>query len=239
MLSIIISIIFYIIALGVFIIIGPLFVITSFILPDNLMYKASRLVSYLTLLSLGVRVEKRGFTPPNDNFIYMFNHASFIDPFIFALCMKGPCTAIVARENYNYPIWKSMLKRWRAIPIDRHNRDSAIQSIESAQEIINQGYDIIILPEGTRTLTGHMRRFKKGGFHMAYNTKTPIQPVGCIGAFEFKPKNRWTISPRKVIVNFGEPIRSDVYPKLGVDGLIKKTEEAIQELTNGKFEDEV
>ena len=74
---------------------------------------------------------------------------------------------------------------------------------------------------------------------MAYNTKTAIQPVGCIGAFEFKPKNRWTISPRKVIVNFGEPIRSDVYPKLGVDGLIKKTEEAIQELTNGKFEDEV
>ena len=73
---------------------------------------------------------------------------------------------------------------------------------------------------------------------MAYNTKTPIQPIGCTGAFEFKPKNRWTISPRKVIVNFGDIIMPDTYEALGVDGLIQKTENEIKKLTNGKFEDE-
>ena len=238
MLNILISIVFYLTALCTFIIIGPLFVISSFILSDFLMYKMSKFVCYITLCSLGVRIEKRGKIPIDGSLIYMFNHGSFIDAFIFAQCTKGPCTALVAKENYDYPIWKSMLKRWKAIPINRENKDEAIKSIERAQEVINQGFDIIILPEGTRTITGKMKRFKKGGFHMAYNTKTPIQPVGCIGAFEFKPKNRWTISPRKVIVNFGEMITPDTYEALGVEGLIRKTENEIKKLTNGKFEDE-
>ena len=73
---------------------------------------------------------------------------------------------------------------------------------------------------------------------MAINTKTSIIPVGISGAFEFKPKNRWTISPRKVIVNFGEMITPDTYEALGVEGLIRKTENEIKKLTSGKFEDE-
>ena len=169
----------------------------------------------------------------------MFNHTSFIDAFVFALCMKGPCTALIAKKNYDYPIWNLMLKRWKGIPIERKNHEQAIKSIEIAQGLIDQGFDIIVLPEGTRTITGNMSRFKKGGFHMAYNTQTPIQPVGCIGAFEFKPKNRWTISPRKVIINFGDPINPSSYERLGINGLLQKTEEAIKNLTNGKFEDEV
>jgi len=238
MFNVVISIIFYTFSLITFIVIGPLFVLLSFILPDFLMYRMSKSVCYIVLFSLGIRVKIIGEQPKDGSFIYMFNHTSFIDPFLFALCMKGKCTALVAKENYSYPIWRSMLKRWKAIPIDRHNRDKAIQSIERAQELTSQGFDIIILPEGTRTITGYMKRFKKGGFHMAYNTNTPIQPVGCIGAFEFKPKNRWTISPRQILIKFGKPINPNCYSKLGINGIIRETEIAIQQLTNGKFEDE-
>ena len=74
---------------------------------------------------------------------------------------------------------------------------------------------------------------------MAYNTKAPIVPVGCIGAFEFKPKNRWTLSPRTIIINYGEPTDPSTYESLGVDGLLKQTELEIKKLSNGKFEDEL
>ena len=73
---------------------------------------------------------------------------------------------------------------------------------------------------------------------MAYNTKMSIVPIGCIGAYEFKPKTRWTVSPRTITVNFGSPINPDIYEELGVEGLLKKTEEEIKRLTDGKFEDE-
>lgn len=219
-------------------IIGPLFVIFSFLLPKYWMYRSSQLVCYLVLKSLFVRVTTNGSPPKEGNYIYMFNHGSFIDPFVFAYIMESPCTALIAKENYRYPIWKSMLKRWDAIPIDRSNKQAAIESVKAAEEFLKTGMNVIILPEGTRTITGNLSRFKKGGFHMAYNTKIPIVPIGCIGAFEFKPKNRWTISPRTVIINFGDIIMPDTYESLGVDGLIQKTENEIKKLTNGKFEDE-
>ena len=73
---------------------------------------------------------------------------------------------------------------------------------------------------------------------MAYNTKASIVPVGCIGAFEFKPKNRWTISPRTVTIKYGDKIDGESYSLLGIDGLKKKIENEIKRLTNGKFEDE-
>ena len=185
-----------------------------------------------------MRIDINGAPPKEGNHIYMFNHGSFIDPFIFAHIMDSPCTALIAKENYRYPIWKSILKRWDAIPIDRSNKQAAIKSVKIAEEFLKIGKNVIILPEGTRTITGNLSRFKKGGFHMAYNTKTPIVPIGCIGTFEFKPKNRWTLSPRTITVNFGDPIDPANYDQLGVEGLLRKTEEEIKRLTNGKFEDE-
>ena len=131
-----------------------------------------------------------------------------------------------------------MLKRWDAIPVDRSNKEAAIQSVKAAEIFLKTGMNVIILPEGTRTITGKLSRFKKGGFHMAYNTKIPIVPIGCIGAFEFKPKNRWTLSPREITINYGEPIDPSIYDSLGVEGLLKHTEQEIKRLTNRKFEDE-
>ena len=232
------SILIYFNALAMIMVIGPLFIIFSFILPKYWMYRSSQLVCYLVLKSLFIRVTVNGDPPEEGNYIYMFNHGSFIDPFLFAHVMNDPCTALIAKENYRYPIWKSMLKRWDAIPIDRSNKEAAIKSVQAAEDVLRTGINVIILPEGTRTITGKLSRFKKGGFHMAYNTKTPIVPIGCIGAFEFKPKNRWTLSPRTVTINFGDPMDPTSYSQLGVEGILKKTEEEIKRLTNGKFEDE-
>ena len=237
--KIIISIFVYLVALTVFIVFGPLFVILSFFLSTQWLYRLSRFVSWAILKSFFIKLKIKGTPPQNGTYIYMFNHGSFIDPFLFGYAMKGPCTAVIAKENYNYPIWGSMLKRFKAIPIERKNKELARQSISHAEDALKSGYDVVILPEGTRTITGKLKRFKKGGFHMAYNTRVPIIPVGCIGAFEFKPKNRWILSPRTIIINYGDPTDPSTYELLGVDGLLKQIELEIKKLSNGKFEDEL
>ena len=238
MIKIVISLILYLSAFVTFVTLGPFYIILSFILPIKLLYKLSRFVSWALLLSMGVVVKIEGKNPKNKNFIYMYNHSSFIDVFLIGYSMKGPCSAIIAKENYKYPIWGTMLKKYRAIPIDRKNKQSAINSIKMAEEIISDGFDVMILPEGTRTLTGNLKRFKKGGFHMAYNTNTSIMPVACIGAFDFKPKNRWTLSPRKVIIRYGKPIESSTYHSMSIEELVMITEDKIKLLSGYKFEDE-
>ena len=67
-------------------------------------------------------------------------------------------------------------------------------------------FNIVILPEGTRTLDGKLQKFKKGGFHMAKNTKINILPLVSVGSFEYKPKNRFTLRPRLVTIHIGKPI---------------------------------
>ena len=74
MLSALISIVIYINAFIIFVLIGPIFVALSFFIPDKLMYKLSNVVCFLMLLGLGIRVVKKGTPPKSGSYIYMFNH---------------------------------------------------------------------------------------------------------------------------------------------------------------------
>ena len=232
----IMSIFVYLVAFSSFVVIGPLFVILSFFLSGKSLYQLSRFVCWATLKSFFIKIKKEGNPPKHGTYIYMFNHGSFIDVFLFGYSMKGPCTAVIAKENYSYPIWGSMLKRWKAIPIERKNKESARQSIAHAEDALGSGYDVVILPEGTRTITGKLKRFKKGGFHMAINTNAPILPIGCKGAFEFKPKNRWYIKPRTIHLNVGTIIEPQDFKKLGINGLVENVRNQFSELTDYELE---
>ena len=87
-----------------------------------------------------------------------------------------------------------------------------------------------ILPEGTRTLDGHLRPFKKGGFHMAINTNTPILPIGAVLPFNYKPKNRWLLKPCIIDMYIGKETNIKEYNKLGVNGLLLQVENQIKAL---------
>ena len=137
----------------------------------------------------------------------------------------------MAIENYKYPVFGWMLKKWRAIPIERGNINKAKASIQKGEEAIRDGYNVIILPEGTRTVNGKIKAFKKGGFHMAMNINAPILPIGSKGAFEFKPKNRWYIKPGTLTLNVGTIIEPEEFEKLGIDGLVKNVRNQFSNLT--------
>ena len=91
-----------------------------------------------------------------------------------------------------------------------------------------------ILPEGTRTLDGNLKPFKKGGFHMAINTGTPILPIGAVLPYKYKPKNRWYLSPRIIDVYIGNATDIREYNELGVNGLLTKVENQIRALIGKK-----
>ena len=180
---------------------------------------------------LGVRVKVEGKFPENGPYIIMANHTSMIDPFLWGTFMKGKFTGIVANKNMNYPIYGWLLKRMNAVAIDRNNRTESIKRIKNAEKVLNQGYHIGLHPEGTRTLTGKMNPLKKGGFHMAKNTNTSILPIGFDGAFNFKPKNRFTIRPTKVIIRIGDVISNKIYNDSTIDDLIELTSSQLKKLS--------
>jgi 1-acyl-sn-glycerol-3-phosphate acyltransferase len=165
-----------------------------------------------------------GSFPKNGTFIIMMNHSSFLDIFLFPLFMQGIWSGVTAQENFKYPILSTILKRLNAISIDRTNKKMAIQSIYLAEQAINTGYHIGIYPEGSRTITGRMGPLKKGGFHMAINTQTPILPVGISGVFSVKPKNRWWMKPGPIVINIGKPICVNKESSGNINNLVKRVE---------------
>jgi len=163
----------------------------------------------------------------------MANHSSFLDVFLIPSIIKGRFTAVAAEFNYRYPVYAQLLKRFRIIPIDRANRSNSVKGIRTAEQFIKEyGYHVVILPEGTRTVSGKMGALKKGGFHMAINTRTPILPVGIQGAYDFKPQDRPTFKPGKIWIRIGNPVNPDHEPYSEIDALMEKIETELKHLSH-------
>ena len=63
------------------------------------------------------------------------------------------------------------------IPVERGSRGSAKQMLERCRQRLSRGTSVIVFPEGTRTKTGEIGRFKDGAFLVAKHAGVGIQPV--------------------------------------------------------------
>jgi len=175
---------------------------------------------------------KEGDVPRGKNspYLYMFNHVSMFDQFMVVAFLKHYTTAIGASEEFRWPIFGAVAKKYGGIPIDRKHLKKAIGTLKSAEEIIRKGTSIIIAPEGTRTITGTMGDFKKGPFHLALNTGATIVPIALINAFEAKKKTDWRLKPGLIKTRFGSPIHFAKYSNLNVEELRDLVKNKIQDL---------
>ena len=228
----ILSIISYILFIPTFVLSAIMLIIISVIsLP--LFYMVDKFFCRIIMATFFIWPEIRGSFPKDGTYIIMMNHSSFLDVFIFPLIPRGHYTGVSAAKNFKIPVFSTLIRRIQAIPIERKNLKAAIESIKKAEKVLKQYIQIGILQEGTRTLNGSLGPLKKGGFHMAINTETPIIPVGVSGAFYFKPKNRWWFRPGPITINIGNTLNPIIYSELGIDGLINKVGQSIKTLSEG------
>jgi len=81
------------------------------------------------------------------------------------------------KELLKVPIFGPGMSFVNIIAIDRTNPESALSSMEKAKEIMDDGYSFGVFVEGTRAMPGELLPFKKGAFHLAFQTGAPIIPV--------------------------------------------------------------
>ena len=113
------------------------------------------------------------------------------------------------------------------ISIDRSNRKSAFKSLEKAADTIRNGASVLIFPEGTRSLDGKIRTFKKGGFVLTVDSGVPIIPVIIHGTYSIMPKSRIMVKPGNVTLKILQPIETAEYTRKTKDDLMEKTRDII------------
>jgi long-chain acyl-CoA synthetase len=79
-------------------------------------------------------------------------------------------------------------------------------SFNYAGQAMDDGWSILIFPEGRETKDGQMQPFMAGIGLLAAQLNAPVVPIKLIGLFELKQLCRFFARPGKVTVRFGKPI---------------------------------
>ncbi len=196
-------------------IVGPpgllIALVTGNVMP--LYWVANRLASLGVRLA-GVKIEVRGSEhfQPGRNYIFMSNHVSNLDAPVLIPSIPGRCSVLVKKELFRIPILGTGMKVTELVPVDRRDREAAIESVNAAIRVLRHGLHMVVFPEGTRSNDGRLLPFKKGPFHLAIDSGVSIIPVTLLGTFEAWPKTRFALLPGTATVVFHPPVDPHSYP---------------------------
>ena len=165
--------------------------------------------------------------------VYAVNHASNIEPPILyaALSDLFPRLRVLYKaELRKLPILVRAFDLAGFVPLERGNRDQSLPAIERAADALREGNSFLIFPEGTRSPTGELLPFKKGGFIMALKGQAPIVPVAIQGTRDAMKKGSLIIRPVRVTVSFGRPIETSGISFEDRDALVARVRDAVADL---------
>jgi 1-acyl-sn-glycerol-3-phosphate acyltransferase len=159
---------------------------------------------------IDLRVRGRERLDGGATFLLMSNHQSHYDIPVLFNAISGSIRMVTKAELFRLPVFGPALREAGFIEIDRSNRHKAIESLNRARAALRAGTHVWIAPEGTRSRTGELLPFKKGGFMLAIDAGLPILPVGIAGTHAVLPPDAMLTSRgQRVGVVIGEPIKPE------------------------------
>ena len=177
----------------------------------------------LRVMFIRVKITGKERLKNKTTYLYMPNHTSFIDAILLTAFLPEYTIAIEEERNLRYPIY-GWLSKWHGnIPINRRSIIGSKKSFAIAEEKLINNQNLIIFPEGGRTINGKLKPFKKLLFRTANRAGRPIIPVGLKGVYEMSRKGSIWIHPKKIMLNFGAEISADEVKNMGIDELMDKT----------------
>jgi len=173
---------------------------------------------------LDTSIEGEGNVPQHVNFIVAPNHASHIDTGLVKKALGKDVaeqTVAVAAADYWFDTKykRAYMNNFTTlVPIERTG--SLRQSLRHVTRILNEGYNALIFPEGTRSITGEIAEFKPVIGYLSLHQKIGILPIYLWGTFDAYPKGM-TIPKRE---SFGAKIGAKIGKLLSYEELRDMTE---------------
>jgi len=168
----------------------------------------------LSACRIKVSVQGRSNIKPSGTYIFMSNHQSNVDIPVLQTFLPCHFKWLAKAELFRIPFFGFILKRAGYISIDRFGRESAIDSLARAAEKIKNGISVLIFPEGSRSIDGNIRSFKKGGFFLAVDSGVPVVPVILHGTGAIMSKKTGVrVNRGNVVVEIGKPIETSAYTR--------------------------
>lgn len=162
--------------------------------------------------------------------VYFANHQSNVDPPVCFRVLHPRIKVMYKAEMSKLPLLGRAFRLGGFVPVDRKNREHARIAVEEGARKLGAGESFLIFPEGTRSRTGALLPFKKGGFVMAIKAQVPVVPVAVTGGHGAMRKGTAIIRPAKITVKVGSPIETADMTLNDRDALVARVRSEIEKL---------
>lgn len=148
------------------------------------------------LFLIPVKVEGRGNLAKGQSYVFVSNHQGAFDIFLIYGYLGRNFKWMMKRQLRDVPFVGAACYYAHHIFVDKRGPKKIKESYDKARETLRDGMSVVVFPEGARTFTGHMGKFKRGAFMLADELQLPVVPLTINGSFNIMPRTRdmkWVI----------------------------------------------
>lgn len=156
-------------------------------------------------IAFSVKLEGKENIPKDINCIFASNHRTNADPPLISCGLKGKHSFMAKEELFRNKLFGWLIRNLGAFPVSRGKGDMAV--LDTAVERLENGYNLMIFPEGTRSKDGKVHRGHSGAAVIAARSGKPVIPVGVVFGEKLKFRT-------KITVKYGEPINPADYVEI-------------------------
>lgn len=171
-------------------------------------------------------VGKKNF-PNSGGAMVISNHQSELDPWLVGSAVHKKVIWLSKKENFDIPIFKSIIKPFGTIPIKRGQRDT--NALDKVRAVLENGGCVGMFPEGTRSPDGELAPFHSGAAKLCMETGVPYVPCAIFGAYKVFPKHA---SLNQIKVRDGSVIKIVIGKPVYVDPSMEISYENVQKIKN-------
>ncbi len=128
----------------------------------------------------GATVDVEGYEnlPEKGPVVFVANHQGYGDiPVLYSVLDKFQFGFLAKTDLSHIPGYSAWMLDFHTLFLERGNSREALKTINEAVELLNNGFSILVFPEGTRSHGNPMRAFKKGSLKLATKAGVPVVPI--------------------------------------------------------------
>lgn len=153
-----------------------------------------------------VKVNGREHLNYDEQYVFISNHRSYLDTAALFRYGGKRMGLVAKKELLKAPVIGQGMHFVNIIAIDRSNPERALQSMEAARKVMENGYSFGVFAEGTRGMPGELLPFKKGAFHLALQTNARIIPVAIRNTDWMMGKKTGVLFPGTIEITLLPPV---------------------------------
>ncbi|WP_024822121.1 MULTISPECIES: lysophospholipid acyltransferase family protein [Aminobacterium] len=203
---------------------------------NHLFYKLAKLFCFLVLKIYNrLTVIWKKSLISTSPVIVAANHCSNLDPVIIGAVFPRRLRYLAKSELFTIPGLSLLIRILGAIPVVKQNSQSAGAALKAFLELLEQGENVLLFPEGARSRDGGLQPLEGGVALIAMKSGAPIIPAYIQGSFQSMPPGARFVRPTRIKVTFGPAIvpaerTIGLSSKEGRLKLLEDVEEALKKL---------